>query len=171
MLLAAVVFAIKEGAKDGWRSSGALLLSIALALAVELLAVALLASVRRVGEVLVYYTRIIATIRDDRVRNLGCDRPNWAEPWPLSNTVGRRWRLRSTQGAAQLVLETSIVTATVALLALAIRVASLNPASSALLALGIVAAVTGVAIAALTLPSGDSSVADTATSPLPQRAA
>ena len=144
VLLAAAFFAIKEGAKGGWLSSSALLLPVFLALGVELLAAALLAFVRRIGEVLVYYMRVIVAIRDDRLVDVGPDRPSWAEPWPLSNTIGPRWRLRSTQGASQLVLEASIVATTVALLALAIRMATLKSASSALIAFGIVAAVMGV---------------------------
>jgi hypothetical protein len=133
-----------------------LLLPVFLALVVEILAAVLLAFVRRIGEVLVYYTRVIVAIRDEQVGDLGPDRPNWAEPWPLSNTVGRRWRLRSTQGASQLVLEASIVATTAALLALAIRVATVKSASSVLVAVGIFVAVAGVVIAALTLPSGES---------------
>jgi len=156
VLLAAAFFAIKEGTKGGWLSSSALLLPIFLTLGVEMLAAALLAFVRRIGEVLVYYTRVIVAIRDDQVVDLGPDRPSWAEPWPLSNTIGPQWRLRSTQGASQLVLEASIVATTATLLALAIRVATLKSASSALVAFGIVAAVMGVVIAALMLPSGDS---------------
>jgi len=156
VLLAAAFFAIKEGAKGGWLSSSALLLPVFLALGVEMLAAALLAFVRRIGEVLVYYMRVIVAIRDEQVADLGPDPPNWAKPWPLSSTVGPRWRLRSTQGASQLVLEASIVATTAALLALAIRVATLKSASGALVAFGIFAAVTGVVIAALTLPSGDS---------------
>jgi hypothetical protein len=148
-----------------------LLLSVALALGVELLAAALLISVRRIGEVLAYYARVIVLIRDDRLVNLDRDRPSWAEPWPLSNTIGPRWRLRSTQGATQLVLEASIVAVTVALLALAIRVATLKSASSVLVSFGIVAAVMGVAIAALTLPSSGRPVIGTATLMLPKRAA
>jgi hypothetical protein len=156
VLLAATFFAIKEGAKGGWLSSGALLLPIFLALGVELLAAVLLAFVRRIGEVLVYYTRVIVAIRDEQIADLGLGRPSWAEPWPLSNTIGPRWRLRSTQGASQLVLEASIVAATAAQLALAIRVATLKSASSALVAFGIVVAAMGVVIVALMLPSGDS---------------
>ncbi|MFZ1926977.1 MAG: hypothetical protein WAU42_12650 [Solirubrobacteraceae bacterium] len=156
VLLAVAVFAIKEGAKGGWLSSSALLLPIVLALGVELLAAVLLAFVRRIGEVLVYYTRVIVAIRDDQVVDLGLNQPSWAEPWPLSNTIGPRRRLRSTQGATQIVLEVSIIATTAVLLALAICVATLKSVSSALVALSVVAALTGVAIAALTLPSGDS---------------
>jgi hypothetical protein len=156
VLLAAAFFALKEGTKGGWLSSSALLFPVFLALGVEMLAAALLAFVRRIGEVLVYYTRVIFAIRDDQLVDVGPDRPRWAEPWPLSNTIGPRWRLRSTQGASQLVLEASLVATTAALLALAIRVATLKSASSALIAFVIVAAVMGVVIAALMLPSGDS---------------
>ncbi|HEX4435258.1 MAG TPA: hypothetical protein VH061_00535 [Solirubrobacteraceae bacterium] len=156
VLLAAAFFAIKEGAKGGWLSSTALLLPVFLAIGVELLAAALLAFVRRIGEVLVYYTRVVVAIRDDQLVDVGPDRPSWAEPWPLSNTIGPRWRLRSTQGASQLVLEASIVATTAALLALAIRVTTLKSASTALIVFCIVAAVMGAVIAALMLPSGDS---------------
>jgi len=91
VLLAAAVFAIREGIKGEWLSSSALLLPFVLALGVELLAAVLLAFVRRIGEVLVYYTRVIAAIRDEQVVD-GPDRPSWAEPWPLSNALGSRWR-------------------------------------------------------------------------------
>jgi len=157
VLLGATFFGIKEGAKGGWLASSALLLPIVLALGVELLAAVLLAFVRRIGEVLVYYTRVVVAIRDDQLVDIGPDRPSWAEPWPLSNTIGPRWRLRSTQGASQLVLEASVVATTAALLALAIRVATLKSTSSVLIAFGILAAVAGVVIAALMLPSDDSS--------------
>jgi hypothetical protein len=171
VLLATVIFAIKEGAESSWLSSNALILSVTSALAVELLATALLASVRRIGEVLTYYTRVIAAIRDERIVALGRDRPSWAEPWPLWNTIGPRWRLRSTQGAAQLVLETSVVITTVALLALATRIVTLRSTSSALMVFGVAAAVMGVVLAALVLPSADSANASRAVSVLPKRAA
>lgn len=134
--LAVTAIAAKDLADHGLRTTGSLIAFSALMLGLEVLSAFMLLAIKRIGDVLGDYRKVVFEIRDAS--------PDCAASWAQLPGRSKKYAV-STQGAAESVLYASLAVFLVALLCGAIRSLEVGGLTSAMcwvaFALGAIAAV------------------------------
>lgn len=136
VLIGVTVVAANEIADDALRTPSSLVVFSALGLGLDLLATLLLVAVSRIGAVLRHYGAILSAIQTEARSSLDPSKvPDWLEFPTESSGGGLARRLRSTQGAAETVLQSAVLTFSASLLAPAVRSLTLGGIPPATVAL------------------------------------
>jgi hypothetical protein len=159
-ILGVAVFLGKDIADGSLRTVGSLVVLAVVSFLLDLIAAFLLLAVARIGDVLLHYGVMLRGIQDELRTQTGAEEttPLWLRV-PTESAAGRR-RLRSTQGAAEAVLQLSLVAFPMILIAPAARSLVLHEIPVPTKAICLFVFLAGCAVSGVTLRAFHRPVAD-----------